>query len=148
MRYLSKKYLEEYVEITTNDNCTYTGYVTDYFPKGHTEEIKYTTIVLDVPAMSFSADEIKKIKIIKRPIMTRERIKKYVLNDAACIEFSCNGKGCGFEFITENGKNIFYLWDSNTTKKFKNIDKAIDCKMFNGLNIIDWLNKVKEYDVI
>lgn len=78
--------------------------------------------------------------------MTKELFRNIVCNDACCIEFECNNQDCGCEYITVNGKNIYKLWYGDTLAKFESIEEAMDYKMFNGLNAIDYINKT-DYSV-
>lgn len=69
--------------------------------------------------------------------MERQEIKKIIDSDCATFMFYYNGKRCGAEFETIDGKDVYQLWNGSILISFSNIDELLDYKMFNGKNIVD-----------
>lgn len=75
--------------------------------------------------------------------MEREEIKKIIDSDCATFTFLHNGKQCGAEFETIDGKDVYQLWNGDFMKTFSNVDDLLSYKMFSGKNIVDASKKSK-----
>lgn len=80
--------------------------------------------------------------------MTKETLKKIIDDDADYVVFMCDGLESGLEYFNEGAKHIYKIWlgdrESHTSTNF---DEIVELKMFNGENIIDYINKNK-YEIL